>query len=302
MVTTVEAGIERSAGFRLPLGGASGLYHGRVMHQRFFPRSHRLSYGVWYLLADLDELPRLDRATRGFTYNRPGTVSFWDRDHGARDGSPLRPWIEGRLAEAGIDLEGGPIRVLSFPRVFGYGFNPLCVWWCHGPAGDLRAILYEVSNTFGEWHDYLVPVRPEDVIANERGASVRTVFAKELYVSPFIDMAATYDFTTREPDERVSVVVRESTPGGRVLIATLGARRLPLTGRTLLTTLVRFPLVTLKVIGGIHWEAWKLWRKGAPFRRRGRPPAAPVSIVGPRAPVVTEGATAQVLSKGRVRT
>ena len=249
------------------------------MHQRSFPKGHRLSYGVWYLLADLEELADLDARLPGFTYNRPGLVSFWDRDHGARDGSPLRPWIEGHLAEAGVDLQGGPIRVLCFPRVVGYGFNPICVWFCYGPQRDLRAIVYEVSNTFGEWHDYLVPVEPGDIVSNDRGSSVRTVFAKELYVSPFIDMEAVYDFTTREPDDRVSVVVRETASGGRVLVATLGAHRMPLTGRTLLTTLLRYPLVTLKVIGGIHWEALKLWRKGAPFRSRGLPPVAPVTIV-----------------------
>ena len=153
------------------------------------------------------------------------------------------------------------------------------MWFCHGPDGDLRAILYEVSNTFGEWHDYLVPVSPGDVTGNDRGHSVRTIFDKELFVSPFIDMAATYDFSTRVPDERVSVVVRETAAGGQVLVATLGARRRPLTGRSLASVLLRYPLVTVKVIGGIHWEALKLWRKGAPYRRRGTPPASPMTVV-----------------------
>jgi DUF1365 family protein len=264
-------------------GSASGLYRGRVMHERSFPSHHRLDYGVWYLLADLDELPSLDARVRGFGYNRPAPVSFWERDHGARDGSPLRPWIERHLLEAGLDLEGGSIRILCFPRVFGYGFNPISVWFCHGPAGELRAICYEVSNTFGEWHDYLVPVSAGDITANGRGASVRTSFTKELFVSPFIDMDATYDFTTRVPDERVSMVVRESVSAGRVLIASLGARRAEITSARLLATLLRYPLVTLKVIGGIHWEALKLWRKGAPYRRRGAPPPAPVTIVEPLA-------------------
>lgn len=257
----------------------SGLYVGRVMHERSFPRRHRLSYGVWYLLADLDELPALDHRLPGFGHNRRAAVSFHDADHGPRDGSALRPWIEGRLAEAGVDLEGGPVRLLTFPRVFGYVFNPISVWFCSGPGEDLRAILYEVTNTFGEWHDYLVPVTPSDVTGNARGQSVRTVFDKQLFVSPFIDMAASYDFTTRVPDERVSVVVRETAAGGQVLVATLGARRRPLTGRSLASVLIRHPLVTVKVIGGIHWEAAKLWRKGAPYRRRGAPPASPMSIV-----------------------
>ena len=300
-VATTQTSIDRDHTSRRPIGEASGLYRGRVMHKRSFPRPHRLSYGVWYLLADLDELDDLDAHVPGFSVNRPGPVSFWDRDHGPRDGSPLRPWIEGHLARAGMGLEGGPIRVLCFPRVFGYGFNPICVWFCHGPAGDLRAILYEVSNTFGEWHDYLVPVAPEDIVTNDRAASVRTVFPKALFVSPFIDMDATYDFTTRVPDGHVSVVVRETTSEGRVLIATLGARRLPLTGWTLLTTLLRSPLVTLKVIGGIHWEAVKLWRKGAPYRRRGRPPAAPVTIVDRSAGSVRDRGSRPPRSRSRVR-
>jgi DUF1365 family protein len=168
-----------------PTAFASGLYASRVMHQRFFPVGHRFTYGVWYLLADLDELPRLDRAIPGFAHNRTALVSVHDRDHGPRDGSPLRPWIEARLAEAGIDLQGGPVRLLCFPRVFGYVFNPLSVWFCHGPDGELRAILYEVSNTFGETHGYLVPVP-----AGDDRAVIRSGFDKELFVSPFIDMAA----------------------------------------------------------------------------------------------------------------
>ena len=105
------------------------------------------------------------------------------------------------------------------------------------------------------------------------------MFDKQLYVSPFIAMAATYDFTTRVPDERISVVVRETASGGPVLVATLGASRRPLSGRSLAGLLVRYPLLTLKVIAGIHRQALTLWRKGAPFRHRGLPPASPVTIV-----------------------
>ena len=249
------------------------------MHERSFPTQHRLAYGVWYLLVDLDELDELDRRVTGLGVNRAAPVSFHEADHGPRDGSPLRPWIDARLEEAGVALDGGPVRILTFPRVAGYVFNPISIWFCWGPGEDLRAILYEVSNTFGERHDYLVPVADGDVAGNARGRRVRTVFDKRLFVSPFIDMAASYDFSTRVPDERASVVVRETAAGGRVLVATLGARRRPLTGRTLAGTLLRYPLVTLKVIGGIHWEALKLWRKGAPYRRRGAPPTSPIPVI-----------------------
>jgi DUF1365 family protein len=259
----------------------SALYFGRVTHTRAFPRRHRLDYGVWYLLADLDELPDLDRMLPGFTVDRPGPVSFHTRDHGARDGSPLRPWIEGYLAQAGIDLEGGAIRLLCFPRVLGYVFNPISVWFCHHRDGSVRALLYEVSNTFGERHGYLVPVE-----GAQPGELVRRRFDKELYVSPFIDMVASYDFTIRVPDERVTIAVRETVAEGNVLTATLDAARSPLTPRTLARAFFGYPLVTVKVIGGIHWEALKLWIKGAPYRTRGAAPAHPVTILGPRHPAV----------------
>lgn len=257
---------------------ASALYRGRVVHTRAFPRRHRLTYAVWYLLLDLDELAELDRTIPGFTVDRPGPVSFRSADHGPRDGGPLRPWIEGHLASAGIDLEGGPIRLLCFPRVLGYVFNPLSVWFCHHRDGTLRAVLYEVSNTFGERHSYLVPTEPVGP-----GRTVRRAFDKELFVSPFIDMAARYDFRTRVPDERLSVVVREDVAEGRVLVATLQAEREPLSGATLARAFFRTPLLTLKVIGGIHWEAIKLWRKGAPYRRRGAPPRHDVTVLEPAA-------------------
>ena len=254
----------------------SGLYFGRVTHTRAFPRRHRFSYRIWYLFADLDELDTLDRTVRGFTVDRPGPVSFWSRDHGPRDGSPLRGWAERALASAGVDLEGGPIRILCFPRVLGYVFNPLSVWFCHHRDGRLGAIVYEVSNTFGEQHSYVVPV--ED--GARPGDRVRSEFDKELFVSPFIDMEARYDFTARVPDDRVSVVVRESVAQGRVLTATLLARRVPLNGRGLARAFFGRPLVTAKVIGGIHGEALRLWMKGVRYQRRGAPPEQAITTVG----------------------
>lgn len=258
---------------------ASALYLGRVAHRRHFPVDHRLSYGVWYLLLDLDELDDLDAQIPGFGVDRRAPVSFHQVDHGDRDGSPLRPWLEGHLASAGIDLEGGPIRLLCFPRVLGYVFNPLSVWFAHGPAGDLRAILYEVANTFGGWHHYLIPVAPSEGVRGDGSQVVGSAFAKELFVSPFIDMASTYDFRTRVPDERLAVTVRQTVREGHVLTATLVGERRPLNRRTLTSAFIRYPLVTLKAVGGIHWEALKLWRKGAPFRRPLPPPAHHLTVV-----------------------
>ena len=251
----------------------SALYVGTVMHRRFFPATHRFSYGVYYLWLDLDELDELDGSVAGFGHNRAAPFAFWDRDHGPRDGSPLRPWLEGYLREAGIDLKGGPVRILTLPRILGHVFNPISVWFGYGPGGDLRAVLYEVSNTFGQWHHHLARVDGLDPSGN-----ARHVFGKELFVSPFIDQEATYDFRVRPPDDRAALIVREHVAAGQVLTATLVAMRRELGRFGLWRVFATHPMVTLKVLGGIHWEALRLWRKGAPFRRHGPTPDHLVTI------------------------
>lgn len=248
------------------------------MHRRFSPRGHRFSYGVFYGLFDLDELGELDRTVAGFGVNRRAPIAFHEADHGPRDGSPLRPWLEAALGEAGIALDGGPIRILAMPRVLGHVFNPIAVWFAYGPAEDLRAVLYEVSNTFGERLSYLCPVGPGAI---DGAGTVRHRFAKQLFVSPFIDMDATYDFRTRPPDERVALLIRETVGGAHLLTATMVGQRRAFTTRELRSAFLRYPLVTLKVVAAIHGEALRLWRKGAPYRRRGPAPSARYTIEGP---------------------
>jgi len=250
----------------------SCLYFGRVMHKRLRPFRHRLDYRVFSFYLDLDELPALSRRLRLFSYNRWNLFGFLNRDHGAGDGSALRPWLDERLAEAGVDLEGGAVRLLCFPRLLGYVFNPLTIWFCHHRSGRLAAVLYEVRNTFGEKHGYLIPVDP----ARAPGEPVLQSCDKGFYVSPFIGMAATYHFRLSEPDERLAVLIRQWTPDGELLIASQTGRRRPLDDATLLRAFFAYPLMTLKVIGGIHWQAFKLWRKGA--RPVPRPPAPERSV------------------------
>jgi hypothetical protein len=240
---------------------ASAIYEGSVMHRREGPVPHRFTYRSAYLLLDLDELPRLDRELRGFGVDRSAPVSFRAEDHGPRDGSPLRPWFQEQARAAGVDLEGGPVRLLTLPRVLGYVFNPLSVWFGHGPAGDLRLVIYEVSNTFGGWRHHVWPVRELDAAGN-----ARHVFDKELSVSPFIG-DATYEFRVRPPDERAAVLVRETHADERILTATLVGRRRELTSAGLWRAVASQTMAPLKVIAGIHLEALRLWVKGAPFRR-----------------------------------
>ena len=256
----------------------SAIYRAEVMHRRFAPRGHRFSYGVYYGLFDLDELAELDRTVAGFGVNRRAPIAFHESDHGPRDGSPLRPWLEAALRDAGIDLEGGPIRILAMPRVLGHVFNPIAVWFAYGPTEDLRAILYEVSNTFGESLSYLCPVGAGAI---DRAGTVRHRFAKQLFVSPFIDMEAGYDFRTRPPDERVAILIRETVAGEHLLTATMVGTRRAFTTRELWSAFVAHPLVTLKVLGAIHGEALRLWRKGAPYRRRGPGPTVPYVVEDP---------------------
>jgi len=240
------------------------------------PKRHRLRYDVFSMLLDLDELPELDRRYRLFGHNRTAPLAFFDRDHGPCTGAALRPWVEARLAEAGVDVRGGPIRLLCYPRVFGFAFNPLSVFFCHAPDGTLKAILYEVCNTYKERHTYVIPVAPGG------GPVIRQQADKAMYVSPFIAMDCTYHFRILPPGEGVSIVIRQEDSDGLLLAAAFQGVRRPFSGRELARLLVRFPLMTLKIVAGIHWEAFRLWRKGLPVFSH-QPAAAPVqsSVAGP---------------------
>tara|TARA_R110000772_G_scaffold215694_2_gene326315 strand:- start:160992 stop:161774 length:783 start_codon:yes stop_codon:yes gene_type:complete len=237
---------------------ASAIYEGDVVHQRKRPKPHRLRYSVFSMLLDLDELPALPKVSRLFGHNRFALLAFHDRDHGPADGSALRPWAEQHLREAGIDPDGGPIRLLCYPRIFGYAFNPLSVFFCYRRSGALIAILYEVCNTFKERHTYVIPV------ADQSRPVIKQSCAKALYVSPFIGMDASYQFRIVPPGETVRIIIRQEDSEGLLLAASFAGDRRPFSPRSLTRALVRFPLLTLKVMAGIHWEALKLWLKGLP--------------------------------------
>jgi hypothetical protein len=238
----------------------SCLYRGRIMHERLRPVRHRFSYDVFSLYLDLEELDAVDRALRLLSVERANLLSFRARDHGPRDGSPLSPWVRGLLAREGIGGADGPVMLLCLPRLMGYVFNPLSVYFCHDAAGGLRAVVYEVKNTFGEQRCYTLPVEPAP-------GPARQECDKTMYVSPFIAMAARYTIRVAPPGERLSLVIRESEPDGPVLVASHTATRRPLTDRELLRAVAGNPLLTFKVIAGIHLEAWRLWRKGVPWYR-----------------------------------
>ena len=252
-------------------GFRSALYSGRVMHHRLRPRQHRLRYSIFYLLIDLDEADGMAKTLRLFSRNRFNLFSFRDRDHGDGSSMPLRAQIDGHLREANVDA-GGPIRLLTMPRILGYAFNPLSVYFCYRRDESLAAIIYEVSNTFGQRHSYLVPVAPGAALP------IRQQSRKSLYVSPFMTTDMDYSFVVVPPNDRVAISITGSDAQGPLIIAKLSAVRRALTDAALLKLFVSFPLLTLKVIVGIHWEALLLWFKGVGLQHRPPPPGRPMTI------------------------
>jgi DUF1365 family protein len=256
---------------------SGALYHGVVRHARSRPRTHRLAYRIFMALLDLDGLDRLDRSLRLFSRNRFNLISFHDRDHGDGSGA-LRPWVEGALREAGIEPDGGRIDLLAMPRVLGHAFNPLSLYFCRRRDGTLAAIVHQVNNTFGERHSYVIPVE-------DPGAPVIVqACAKRFYVSPFMDMDLTYDFRIAPPGEGVGVHIRVSDAGGLLMTASFDGERRPMTDAGLLRAWLGHPLLSLKVLGAIHWEALWIWLKGVGFRSRPPAPERPVTATLVRRP------------------
>lgn len=261
--------------------GQSAIFFGEVVHSRVRPKAHRLRYRVFSLLVDLDELAALDGTLKLFGHNRRAVFALHDADHGTGEKGGLKRWAEGHLAAAGLWCEGMRISMLCYPRIFGYVFNPLTVYFCRTADGALRAILYEVCNTFHERHTYVIPAE-----AGENGV-VRHECAKEMYVSPFVAMDCRYRFRIVPPGEAVLVSIDEHDAEGRLLFASFAGQRRPLTDRTLLRALFAYPLMTVKVMGAIHWEALKLWLKGVPVHRHRKAEKPVASTVVPAEKVLS---------------
>jgi DUF1365 family protein len=251
---------------------ASAIYTGIVGHRRLRPVEHALKYRAFWTLFDLDELPALSGSLRFFSHNAFNLFSFHDRDHGNGGDQPLRAQIETHLAEAGIAIESGPIRLLCMPRILGYVFNPISVYFCHAKDGVLAATLYEVNNTFGQRHSYLMAVE------QPYGRTIRQTCPKRLYVSPFMGMKMSYNFRLQPPQETVGLAVDALDGEGVVIETSLSGRKRPLNDRILLSISIGYPLLTLKVIAGIHWEALQLWLKGMKITKRPARPDRPVTI------------------------
>ena len=238
-----------------PPADAASLYVGDVMHARLKPFGHRFSYRVFSLLLDLDHLAEAGRRSPIFSIGRFNLVSF-----APRDGSGLRAHVERLLAAQGLDAPAR-ILLLAYPRVLGFTFNPLAVYYCYDAHGHITSLIYEVRNTFGGMHPYVLPVA--DGALDARG--LRQEQSKLFYVSPFLHMDHRYRFRMRPPGETVHIRILECDAQDPVLAATFQGARQALTTATLGRACLALPFMTFKVVAAIHWQALKLWLKGAKY-------------------------------------
>ncbi len=238
----------------------SSLYNGTVIHKRFKPKVHFFKYRVFSLLLDLSELNQLDKNINFFSYNSFNLVSFFDKDHGERDGSSLFEWVKKNLVENNIKSENIKIKLLCYPRIFGYVFNPLSVFFVYDHQENLISILYEVKNTFGEQHTYIFKVENNNLLQHN--------CSKKFHVSPFIEMNCNYFFRILKPSEKISVIIDQYQLNEKILFASQDGRRVDFNSKELLKSYIKHPLMTFKVISAIHFEAFKLWFKGIRFIKK----------------------------------
>ena len=231
----------------------SKIYTGKVIHKRFKPKEHYFKYNVFSLLIDLNELEEINKYIKFFSYNKFNIISFYDKDHGDRDGSPIKLWVKKNLRNIGIMTEDISIKLLCYPRIFGYVFNPLSTYFIYNKRSELISIFYEVKNTFGEQHTYIFKAQDEKTVQNK--------CKKKFYVSPFIEMDCEYHFKTLNPREQLSVVINQNDKDGKLLFASQDGISKDFNNKNLILSYLTHPLMTFKIIGAIHYEAFKLWAK-----------------------------------------
>jgi DUF1365 family protein len=254
---------------------SSCAFVGHVVHKRLRPRQHAFRYRVFCLCLDVDEIDGLATRLRLFSRNKRNLLSFYDRDFGDREGISVGTLARGLLKDAGLERAGHRIELLCYPRLLGFVFNPLSVYFCYDAQDELAAIIYEVTNTFKERRSYVLEVAARD------GTVVTQACAKEMYVSPFTQVAGSYDFHVRAPGPEVVVGVAFRDEDGPAVKTHFRGQRVAMTDAALAGLVARHPLMTLKVVAAIHYEALRLWMKRVPFFSHRTTHPFSVSIVKP---------------------
>ena len=237
----------------------SCIYNGAVTHKRFKPVKHFLKYKTFSFFIDLDEIDKLDKNNPIFSYNKFNIFSFYDKDHGDRNGKSLKTWVLSNLKRFDINQNISKIKLLCYPRIFGYVFNPLSIFYCY-ENNSLKVIFYEVKNTFNEQHTYIFKVKDNNKIDQK--------CKKKFYVSPFMDMDTYYNFKLLNPNEKLSISIKQTDKEDIVLTAVQTGKRKEFTFKQLIINFFRYPLMSVKIISAIHFEALLLWKKGAIYRKR----------------------------------
>ena len=240
----------------------SYIYTGSVIHKRFKPKIQSFNYKVFSMLIDLSEIYLLNKNLKIFSYNKFNIISFFNKDHGPRDGSSLKNWVVNNLKKNNIETNDIQIKILCYPRIFGYVFNPLSVFYVYDKNSDLISILYEVKNTFGEQHTYIFKTKKENNL-------IQHVCKKKFHVSPFIQMNCVYFFRLLKPGNKISVIIDVQDLEGKILYASQDGIKSELNNNNLIKSYLKHPLMTFKIIMAIHYEALKLWIKGIKFIKKG---------------------------------
>ena len=235
----------------------SCIYNGTVIHKRFKPKIHFFKYKVFSLLIDLSELDNLDKKIGFFSYNKFNLISFFDKDHGDRDGSLVINWVKKNLKENDVNCENIRIKLLCYPRILGYVFNPLSIFYVYDKNDKLISLLYEVKNTFSEQHTYIFKIKENNLLQHN--------CEKKFHVSPFIEMNCSYFFRTLKPADKISIIIDQYQLNEKILYASQDGKRTDFTTSELIKSYLKHPLMTFKVIVAIHFEAFKLWTKGIKF-------------------------------------
>jgi DUF1365 family protein len=265
----------------------SCLYECTLMHQRLVPTGYGFRHRVFMFYLDLDELDALGAARRLFGRQRLRPYRFCDADHVPAGRQPLRQRVRAYLATQGIALEAGArVMLLTNTRVFGYVFNPISVYFCFTPQGTPLCALAEVGNTFREKKLYLLRIDGDSRPATSGGGSVRLHrrTPKHYYVSPFSPLDLEFDFDFAWPSDRLDLRVDDYDGEHRVFLSALTGRRRRLDDAHLLAYTFKYPLLTLKVIGLIHWHALRLWCKRVPWHRKAAEPALQREVLNPATP------------------
>ncbi len=237
----------------------SCIYNGVVTHKRFKPVKHFLKYKTFSFFIDLDEVEKLDKNNIIFSFNRFNIFSFYNRDHGDRDGKSLKSWVMDNLIKFKISENINKIKLLCYPRIFGYVFNPLSIFYCYQDE-KLKVIFYEVKNTFNEQHTYIFKVNDSNIVTQK--------CKKKFYVSPFMNMDTYYNFRLLKPDDKLSVSIEQTDKKDTILNAVQTGERKDFNFKQLVVNFFKYPLMTIKIISAIHFEALLLWKKGAIYRKR----------------------------------